>query len=188
MISTQTLSRGSTARFWKRRWRRCLLDRAHRAMTSEPQPWLERSRGCRKFCNRLWGSLSSLSRGDATGHSSSTAPPKLCWEPRAREAPHAWEDLRPMLAVPRSLGEGGSFWVSPDTNPKPCLQGWFSTQVWQLVSEQCMPARHWHTVLCVAFPCVFTMRPVSGQRGKVKHRTGEPGQTPAPRPHMLGPV
>lgn len=73
-------------------------------MTSEPQPWLERSRGCRKFCNRLWGSLSSLSRGDATGHSSSTAPPKLCWEPRAREAPHAWEDLRLMLAVPRSLG------------------------------------------------------------------------------------
>lgn len=69
---------------------------------------------------------------------------------------------------------GMSWSDSPATKPKPCWQGWFSTQVWQLMSEQCMPARHWHTVLCVAFPCVFKMRPASGQR---EHGRGEaPGR------------
>lgn len=87
--------------------------------------------------------------------------PEPCQGHLTEGAPLPLEDLRSVLPGPL---RGTSWSDSPATKPKPRWQGWFSTQVWQLVSEQCMPARHWHTVLCVALPCVFTMRPVSGQR------------------------
>lgn len=82
------------------------------------------------------------------------------------------------------LLSGNSLSDLPATKPKPSWQGWFSTQVWQLMSEQCMPAWHWHTVLCVAFPCIFTMRPVSGQRGHGRGETLSRGASP----HRLGSV
>lgn len=98
---------------------------------------------------------------------------------------HPREHLRSMLPAHGAHGRDGSGWVSPATKPKPCLQGSFSTQVWQLASEQCMPARHWHTVLCVAFPCLFTMRPASVKGSGDTVRVSQGGVQPL-RPHTLG--
>lgn len=82
------------------------------------------------------------------------------------------------------LLSGNSLSDLPATKPEPSWQGWFSTQVWQVMSEQCVPARHWHTVLCVAFPCIFTMRPASGQREHGRGETPSAGASP-PSPHRL---
>lgn len=76
------------------------------------------------------------------------------------------------------LLSGNSLSDLPATKPEPSWQGWFSTQVWQLMSEQCVPARHWHTVLCVAFPFTFSMRPASGQREHGQGVTASRGASP----------
>lgn len=114
----------------------------------------------------------------------STALPKPCQGvPRQGEPPFP-EVSADRASVPLN---GNSLSHLPATKPEPSWQGWFSTQVWQLMSEQCMPARHWHTVLCVAFPCIFTMRPASGQREHGRAET--PGREASPPcPHRLGSV
>lgn len=98
---------------------------------------------------------------EVAGRSAAVQPSQSSGRAPCRGRLHPREHLRSMLPAHGAHGRDGSGWVSPATKPKPCLQGSFSTQVWQLASEQCMPARHWHTVLCVAFPCLFTMRPAS---------------------------
>lgn len=77
------------------------------------------------------------------------------------------------------LLSGNSLSDLPATKPEPSWHGWFSTQVWQLMSEQCVPARHWHTVLCVVLPCIFTMRPASGHREHRRDETPSWGASPS---------
>lgn len=125
----------------------------------------EGARGCR-------GQVCSTPCGNGT------ALPKPCQGAPCWGSPHSPRSV----LMASALLSGNSLTDLPATKPEPSWQGWFSTQVWQLLSEQCMPAWHWHTVLCIAFPRIFSMRPASGQRG---HGGGETMSRGA-SPHQAG--